>query len=50
MILKTMLDPTLPFDTTVVAWTDAGIHFIGDMRHLVHDYLRDSDVAATRSA
>ncbi|CAJ1453919.1 unnamed protein product [Effrenium voratum] len=49
VLLQTLLDPKLPWDTTAVAWTDAGIHFVGDMRPLVNDYLRDSDVSSTRT-
>jgi len=49
VVLKTLEDPTLPWDTTVVAWTDAGIHFVSDMRPLIQKYLRASDVAATRT-
>jgi len=49
VLLNTVKDPSLPWDTTVVVWTDAGIHFVGDMRPLVENYLRSSDVAATRT-
>jgi len=49
VVLRTVEDPALPWDTTVVAWTDAGIHFVGDMRPLIDRYLRASDVAATRT-
>lgn len=49
VVLKTLEDPSLPWDTTVVAWTDAGIHFVGDMKPLIQKYLRTSDVAATRT-
>eukprot|EP00435_Cladocopium_sp_Y103_P027731 s4283_g6.t2 len=31
VILKTLLDPRLPWHTSVVAWTDAGIHFVGTL-------------------
>merc|ERR1711920_832966 len=49
VLLRTVEDPVLPWDTTVVAWTDAGIHFVGDMRPLIDKYLRESDVSATRT-
>jgi hypothetical protein len=49
VVLRTLEDPDLPWDTTVVAWTDAGIHFVGDMRPLIQRYMRVSDVAATRT-
>eukprot|EP00439_Symbiodinium_sp_Y106_P066351 s1418_g10.t2 len=49
VVLRTLLDPSLPWETTVVVWTDAGIHFVSDMRPLIHEFLRDSDVAATRT-
>lgn len=49
VVLRTLEDPSLPWDTTVVAWTDAGIHFVDDMRPLIQKYLRTSDVAATRT-
>eukprot|EP00929_Paragymnodinium_shiwhaense_P113077 TRINITY_DN81344_c0_g1_i1.p1 TRINITY_DN81344_c0_g1~~TRINITY_DN81344_c0_g1_i1.p1 ORF type:complete len:1047 (+),score=215.37 TRINITY_DN81344_c0_g1_i1:117-3257(+) len=49
VVLQTVKDPSLPWDTTVIAWTDAGIHFVGDMRPLIDKYLRQSDVAATRT-
>lgn len=49
VILRTLLDPRLPWHSSVVAWTDAGIYFVGDMRPLIYEYLRDSDVAATRT-
>jgi len=49
VVLRTLEDPNLPWDTTVVAWTDAGIHFVNDMRPLVRQYMRASDVAATRT-
>lgn len=49
VLLRTVEDPGLPWDTTVVVWTDAGIHFVDDMRPLVHKYMRETDVAATRT-
>jgi len=49
VVLRTLEDPALPWDTTVVAWTDAGIHFVSDMRPLIDQYMRVSDVAATRT-
>jgi len=49
VVLKTVEDPSLPWDTTVIAWTDAGIHFVDDMRPLIRKYLSESDVAATRT-
>ncbi|CAE7428346.1 unnamed protein product, partial [Symbiodinium necroappetens] len=49
VVLRTVLDPSLPWETTVVVWTDAGIHFVSDMRPLTQEFLRDSDVAATRT-
>jgi len=49
VVLRTLEDPSLPWDTTIVAWTDAGIHFVDDMRPLIQKYMRTSDVAATRT-
>lgn len=47
VLLRTLEDPDLPFDSTVVAYTDAGVHFVGDMRPLIERALRASDVAAS---
>lgn len=49
VVMKTLEDPSLDWDTTVVVYTDAGIHFVGDVRPLIEKYLRSSDVAATRT-
>lgn len=49
VVLNTVLDPSLPWDSTVIAWTDAGIYFVGDMGPLIQKYMRFTDVAATRT-
>jgi len=49
VILETVKDPSLPWDTTVIAWTDAGIYFIDDVRPLIQKYMRFTDIAATRT-
>ena len=49
VVLQTVLDPSLPYDTTVIAWTDAGIHFVSDLGPLVQKYMPFTDVSATRT-
>jgi len=49
VILRTLQDPSLEWETTVIVWSDAGVHFVGDMLPLVHEFMSRSDVAATRT-
>lgn len=46
VILKTMLDPKLPWNTTVVVYTDAGLFFKVPIRQMITDGLKDKDAVA----
>ena len=47
-MLETLKDPAIPYGT-IVLWTDAGVHFIAELRPLLEKYLAYSDVTATET-
>lgn len=48
VILQTLKDPTLPWDTGVVLWVDAGNYLHADPRPILHEALEVSDIMALR--
>lgn len=48
VLLETLRDPSVK-EGTIVAWTDAGVHFIAPARHLILQYLTGSDISATET-
>jgi len=48
VILRTLLDPAVPWHRGIVIWVDAGNHLIADPRPLINSAMSDSDVVALR--
>ena len=46
--MESLKDPSIP-NGTIVLWTDAGVHFIAELRPLLEKYLAYSDVTATET-
>lgn len=48
VVLETLKDPSIEWND-IVLWTDAGVHFIRELRPLVERYLANSDISATQT-
>lgn len=48
VVLETLKDPSIEWND-IVLWTDAGVHFIRELRPLVERYLASSDISATQT-
>jgi len=48
VVLQTLKDPALPWDTGVVLWVDAGNYLHADPRPILHEALEESDIMALR--
>ncbi|CAK9052902.1 Leucine-rich repeat protein SHOC-2 [Durusdinium trenchii] len=48
VVLRTLQDPAVPWDTGVVLWVDAGNYLHADPRPVLHEALEESDILALR--